>query len=834
MKKLGLLIMPIMAISFLVGCNNGGGDTPEPELYTMTFSGNNCKANNEKNYAKGTEVNFTITADSGFVLPNEISVDGTTTYQYNCNEDKVTATFSCTMPTNDVTVTVEALQGYKFEFRGINCTANNEEIYAEGAEVSFEITPNDSFYMLPQKLSSSAVSGIKEYEYTKDEFSGTATFSCVMENKNVSMRVEAKQDPAQTLYVTTSDKKPIPTSIEAFESFEIIACKQGGDPVDDATFTSSNPEVLSITEENGTVTVKGESGGSAVITCKAEHFVTVTTKPIEVIPLVMRIEQDDHEGGLPTSMYAEEKFYLAAYHINTEVEGAEFSTEDKTITIEPEGDKVALIGVSEGYGKIVCKAKGYRDAEAYIYVNDLKDMSIKLSTSEDVPSVIDVNTTEEIAAYDGNIQLTSGVTFTSSDESIINFVSDANGVKIKGLRFGTATITASAKAIGYKDATCTIEIRDTFDVTCSNPKFELSNSKASTDQDYKTTITLDQAEAIQDHGYGAPDKDDLTITVAGGNPITDYTYERNDGTFSAELVIPKQYITGPITIALEKQELTPLCFTSNIDNNNVRYRIMYNIQNTPDIEYSIDECQSWVDWPTDEDGFSDFVKLQKDDNIYIRNNSSTLSEEHGFVQFWADDVKINGNVNSMINYEALTPFCFVRLFTGIDDNATGAPALPATTLAGGCYDNMFDGCNFLTTAPTLPATTLPDGCYFNMFDSCINLVKAPKLLATTLSKRCCEGMFSNCSKLTEAPELPATTLAERCYFGMFEGCSKLNYIKVGFGTSGSQDWPSISYATDTWLSKVANKGTFVWKGSESGPATRGANTVPNGWDIVSI
>lgn len=43
MKKLGLLVMPLMTASFLASCNNGGGDkpTPEPEEeFTVTFDAN--------------------------------------------------------------------------------------------------------------------------------------------------------------------------------------------------------------------------------------------------------------------------------------------------------------------------------------------------------------------------------------------------------------------------------------------------------------------------------------------------------------------------------------------------------------------------------------------------------------------------------------------------------------------------------------------------------------------------------------------------------------------------------------------------------------------------
>ena len=52
---------------------------------------------------------------------------------------------------------------------------------------------------------------------------------------------------------------------------------------------------------------------------------------------------------------------------------------------------------------------------------------------------------------------------------------------------------------------------------------------------------------------------------------------------------------------------------------------------------------------------------------------------------------------------------------------TTAPALPATTLASGCYDSMLRGCTSLTTAPALPATTLANYCYSYMFYGCTKI-----------------------------------------------------------------------------------------------------------------
>jgi hypothetical protein len=171
----------------------------------------------------------------------------------------------------------------------------------------------------------------------------------------------------------------------------------------------------------------------------------------------------------------------------------------------------------------------------------------------------------------------------------------------------------------------------------------------------------------------------------------------------------------------------------------------------------------------------------------------------------------------------LASSCYNTMFKGCT-SLTTAPQLPATTLVNNCYQNMFQGCTSLTSAPELPSTTLTDWCYNNMFNGCTSLTTAPELPVTTLANSCYSNMFSGCINLVTAPELPATTLANDCYYGMFKGCSKLNYIKAMFTTT-----PSSSY-TGNWVSGVASNGTFV-KNSVASWTTTGVNGIPTGWTV---
>ena len=111
------------------------------------------------------------------------------------------------------------------------------------------------------------------------------------------------------------------------------------------------------------------------------------------------------------------------------------------------------------------------------------------------------------------------------------------------------------------------------------------------------------------------------------------------------------------------------------------------------------------------------------------------------------------------------------------------------------FCSLFNDCNVLTSAPELPATTLAGNCYDSMFSGCTSLTAAPELKATKLKKQCYYSMFQGCTSLTAAPELKATELAARCYSRMFQACTKLSTVtmlapsdKISKATNCCYDW----------------------------------------------
>ena len=140
------------------------------------------------------------------------------------------------------------------------------------------------------------------------------------------------------------------------------------------------------------------------------------------------------------------------------------------------------------------------------------------------------------------------------------------------------------------------------------------------------------------------------------------------------------------------------------------------------------------------------------------------------------------------------------------------------------YAYMFYGCTNLLFAPKSISLATPYACS-NMFNGCTNLVTAPELPAKYVERYCYQRMFFGCSSLVNAPELPAETLTEYCYDVMFAYCVAIKTIRCR-AKSG------ISSATNYWLEKASNSGTFYGH-SEYGWAS-GTSGIPSGWEFVEL
>lgn len=234
---------------------------------------------------------------------------------------------------------------------------------------------------------------------------------------------------------------------------------------------------------------------------------------------------------------------------------------------------------------------------------------------------------------------------------------------------------------------------------------------------------------------------------------------------------------------------------------------------TPHIDYG--EEQGNVEFNI----MGNIMSLTYGDNFIA---SSTTISDNRFM-FIFNYTRVVSAEHLVLPATTLAGSCYFEMFRGCT-SLTTAPVLPATTMTEYCYAKMFRGCTSLTKAPALPAISLVEGCYSSMFQGCTSLTNAPNLPATTLADYCYNDMFHNCTSLASAPELPATTLTDFCYGAMFMGCISLNYVRC-LATN-----ISASNCTMDWLKGVAASGTFVKNASMSSWPT-GTSGIPSGWTV---
>ena len=147
--------------------------------------------------------------------------------------------------------------------------------------------------------------------------------------------------------------------------------------------------------------------------------------------------------------------------------------------------------------------------------------------------------------------------------------------------------------------------------------------------------------------------------------------------------------------------------------------------------------------------------------------------------------------------------------------------------------NKLQSCGDLLLPETLNYNKI-NGYFQSMFQGCTSLVNAPALPATTLAGGCYDYMFQGCTSLVNAPALPVTTLADGGYDYMFRGCSNLKeiYCNARYSSGTTEITSAIGYG---WLSGVPNTTDckFHKNPDWSGPTTRGNNTIPSNWQIVN-
>ena len=205
------------------------------------------------------------------------------------------------------------------------------------------------------------------------------------------------------------------------------------------------------------------------------------------------------------------------------------------------------------------------------------------------------------------------------------------------------------------------------------------------------------------------------------------------------------------------------------------------------------------------------IPVAAGEKVAFYGTDPSVTNYHGTYIYGTDDggtfkCKVYGNIMSLLfedfatNYNTLPANnTFRSLFNG-NTKLTDASGLllPAMTLAGYCYYQMFYNCTNLAAAPKeLPATTLDDCCYYLMFYGCKALTETPKLPAETvnLADNCYESMFQNCTSLTTAYVKAAyDSYHNRCYM-MFNGCTAAGTKTLHTTTASKTSWDGVMPST---------------------------------------
>ena len=140
-----------------------------------------------------------------------------------------------------------------------------------------------------------------------------------------------------------------------------------------------------------------------------------------------------------------------------------------------------------------------------------------------------------------------------------------------------------------------------------------------------------------------------------------------------------------------------LCFTAE----KARSIVAMMVSGTPTkgqaFEYSTDR----TNWSVFTPGDTIITLANAGDKVYFRGDNTTVSESASiFYKFvMSGKIAASGNIMSLLDKTCKSTiisntYCYYYMFYNCQ-SLTTAPALPATTLASGCYDSMFNDCTSL-------------------------------------------------------------------------------------------------------------------------------------------
>lgn len=235
-------------------------DTPQPEpsTYEISVTSTGCTVSGASTITEGSTVTLTATANSGYSLPEVVTVTGA-----SFTWDKATGALTLSSPTGavNVTVTAEKLPSvYSITVTASDCTVSGASTITEGSTAEL-IATADSGYSLPDEVT------VIGAAHTWDKTSGVIVLSSPTGSVDVSVR--ATITPA----VTPTTRKHWKTY--SAESSGVTVTSEAGTVAQTLTVSG---RTLAFVGESVTVSVNGESVGTnpQTLTVKAGDTVSAS------------------------------------------------------------------------------------------------------------------------------------------------------------------------------------------------------------------------------------------------------------------------------------------------------------------------------------------------------------------------------------------------------------------------------------------------------------------------------------------------------------------------------------------------------------------------------
>ena len=252
------------------------------------------------------------------------------------------------------------------------------------------------------------------------------------------------------------------------------------------------------------------------------------------------------------------------------------------------------------------------------------------------------------------------------------------------------------------------------------------------------------------------------------------------------------------------------------------------------IEYSIDDGNTWNEWPCghylqDRIGSDNVKRFNAGDVVLIRGNAE-------YYAFWTSARSWDKQFFSVVTMEKDSDIKHEPISLNIGGDITSLlGTYDRNTLHSYAFAGLFQGFAWedaqididQNDPLVLSSRILGDSCYSHMFTWAVNdgvsITRPPIIKAVEVAESCCYGMFEGCRNLTSAPTLMAKVLKPHCYGNMFKGCNNLSLITcyatdvysegcVSFGTPGERSsgvpstgilhtdvntsWPNVPVSND--------------------------------------